>query len=162
MYTRSVDKRQPPSLLEINSDMESMPVVIKFHERLAERIEALGWSQAEAARRCGMSSQRFGNYYQGTRMPDVETLMRVARVLHTSTDWLLGLNAAEPPDVSGVISRLLELEGMPPAKIAAISETVQEALRVLSSLPDEGDALTRSRIAAQAAWQLSGGSKPSQ
>jgi transcriptional regulator with XRE-family HTH domain len=160
MGTRNVDETQDPSLIEINEDFPSTGEVHKVGERIRARINVLGISQADAARRSGLSSQRFGNYAQGTRTPDLDTLMRIARALGTTTDWLLGFSVGEPPDVAIVVCRLLELEGLPTERAVAIAETVQEALRVLASLPDEGDAQTRSRIAAQAAWQLRAGSKP--
>lgn len=162
MRTRSVDEKQPHSLMDINSVLVSTEEVNRVSERLKIRIEQLGLPQAEAARRCKLSTARFGNYVQGTRTPDINTLMQMARALQTSTDWLLGFSATQPPDVSGIVSRLLELEGLDPARVQAIAETVQEALKVLSALPDEGDAQLRSRIAAQAAWQLRDASKPTQ
>ena len=128
-------------------------------ERLEARIAALEISQAEAARRCGLSPARFNNYVKSTRTPDIDTLMSMAKAMETTTDYLLGFSSAEPPDVAAVLLRLLELAGMERAKAEAIAETAQEALKVLSALPDEGDAETRSRIAAQAAWQLTAGPK---
>lgn len=137
-----------------------------MRNRLGERVKALvserGISQAEAARQCGLSPARFNNYVTGLRTPDPDTLIQIARGLGVTTDYLLGFNAAEPPNVSAVVLRLLELEGFDAGRAEAIAETVQEALKVLTAFPDEGDAATRSRLAAQAAWQLHGGSKPTQ
>lgn len=160
MNTRNVDKEQDQSLMEIHEDIFSTEEVNRLGERLRERVAQLGISQVEAARRCGLSPSRFGNYYKNSRSPDLDTLMRMARALQTSTDWLLGFSAVEPADVAGIVGRLLELEGLPPARAAAIAETAQEALRVLAALSDEGDARSRSRIAAQAAWQLTGDTRP--
>lgn len=133
--------------------------------RVAQQLQAIlaehGLSQTEAANRCGMSVARFHNYYSGYRTPDLDTLMRMAGKLGVTTDYLLGFNV-EPPEIGNVVLRLLELEGLEPARAEAIAETSQEALRLLLALPAEGDALTRSRIAAQAAWQLRGGPKPLQ
>jgi transcriptional regulator with XRE-family HTH domain len=118
-------------------------------------------SQTDAAELCGMSVARFHNYYTGYRKPDLDTAMRMAKALKVTTDYLLGFNL-DLPDMAGIVRRLLELEGMDNIRAAAVGETAQEALRLLLALPDEGDAQTRSRIAAQAAWQLRGGPKPLQ
>jgi transcriptional regulator with XRE-family HTH domain len=118
-------------------------------------------SQTDAAELCGMSVARFHNYYTGYRKPDLDTAMRMAKALKVTTDYLLGFNL-DLPDMAGIVRRLLELEGMDNVRAEAVGETAQEALRLLLALPDEGDAQTRSRIAAQAAWQLRGGPKPLQ
>lgn len=118
-------------------------------------------SQTDAAELCGMSVARFHNYYTGYRKPDLDTAMRMAKALKVTTDYLLGFNL-DLPDMAGIVRRLLELEGMDSVRAEAVGETAQEALRLLLALPDEGDAQTRSRIAAQAAWQLRGGPKPLQ
>lgn len=122
-------------------------------ERIRERIAELDLKQTEAARLSGVSAARFGNYAQGKRTPDLETIVRIAKALRTSTDWLLGLNSAGPIELTPVVVRLLELEGLPSDRAHGIAAAVQEALRILTALPDEGDATMRSRLAAQAAWQ---------
>jgi transcriptional regulator with XRE-family HTH domain len=62
-----------------------------FGARLAARARALGLTNAEVARRAGLSERRFGNYATDTREPDLQTLVTLARVLATSTDQLLGV-----------------------------------------------------------------------
>ena len=154
---------QDPSLIEIIDPIVSIETVpIRVGDRLRARIDALGISQAEAARRCGLSPQRFNNYVADRRPPDIDTLVRMARGLGTSPDYLLGFIATSAPDLGGIVRRLLELEGLDPIRAAVIADTAQEALALLSALPDEGDGQLRSRIAAQAAWQLLGGTKPPQ
>jgi len=61
--------------------------------RLAARARELGLSNAEVARRAGLSERRFGNYATDTREPDLQTLTTLARVLAISTDELLGMTA---------------------------------------------------------------------
>lgn len=119
----------------------------------------LDMTQSDLARMLDASSQRIANYVHGAREPDLAMLGAIAHVLDTKTDWLLGINAVDAPDISGIVHRLLELEGLPPERVRLIADVVQEALKVLTALPDEGDAHLRSRIAAQAAWQLHGAPK---
>lgn len=133
--------------------------------RLAQQLQTLlqqrGLSQTDAADLCGMSVARLHNYVTGYRTPDLDTVMRMAKALGVTTDYLIGFNF-DAPDLGEVVRRLLELEGMDAVRAEVVADTAQEALRLLLALPDEGDARTRSRIAAQAAWQLRGGPKPLQ
>lgn len=62
-----------------------------FGARLAARARELGLSNAEIARRAGLSERRFGNYVADYREPDLQTLATLARVLLITTDTLLGL-----------------------------------------------------------------------
>ena len=64
-----------------------------FGARLVTRARELGLSNAEVARRAGLSERRFGNYATDTREPDLQTLAVLARVLGISADELLGVSA---------------------------------------------------------------------
>jgi transcriptional regulator with XRE-family HTH domain len=67
-----------------------------FPSRLRQaRVEA-GLSIRELADKVGMESRQTANRWEeGTRLPDVRTLARIALTLHTSMDWLLGLDELE-------------------------------------------------------------------
>jgi transcriptional regulator with XRE-family HTH domain len=67
-----------------------------FGSRLRQRAKELGISNAEAARRCGLSERRFGHYVSGIREPDLATLVRISRVLETTPDALLGVSQSTP------------------------------------------------------------------
>lgn len=60
---------------------------------LGARIAALrreqGLSQAELARRLGISASAVGMYEQGRREPSIELLVAMAEDFHVSTDYLL-------------------------------------------------------------------------
>lgn len=137
------------------------PVKNRLPERLGAVVRDLDISQAEAARQCGLSPARFHNYLSGFRTPDLDTLMRIAKKLGVTTDYLLGLSS-DLPELAEVVRRLLELEGMEPVRAGVVADTAQEALQLLLALPAEGDARTRSRIAAQAAWRQRGAPRPLQ
>lgn len=64
-----------------------------FGARLAARARELGFSNAEVARRAGLSERRFGNYVTDTREPDLHTLRVLAGILAITSDELLGLTA---------------------------------------------------------------------
>lgn len=122
-------------------------------QRIRDRIAALGIDQAEAARRSGMSPQRFGNYALAKRRPDPQTLAKIASALETTPDALLGVSEATYDALEPILERLLELEGLPPARGSVIARVAVSALQLSIGLGDDGDVRSRSRLAAHAAWR---------
>jgi len=59
---------------------------------LRQRAEDLGISNAEAARRAGLSERRYAHYVSGKREPDLATLARIAASLATTPNWLLAFD----------------------------------------------------------------------
>lgn len=152
---------KPSSLIELYDTQFFTLNMIDVGQRIRQRIEEMDIDQADVARATGLSSQRLNNYIQGRRPPDIESLVKIAKALRVSADWLVGLSDAIPTDSRTVILRLLELDGMSQARAEAIADAAARALQLLSSLPDEGEARTRALLAAQAAWQMRPPSKPS-
>lgn len=58
--------------------------------RLKARARELRLTDADVARRAGLTERRYGHYVTGTRRPDYETLLRLCDVLRTSPNDLLG------------------------------------------------------------------------
>lgn len=67
----------------------------EFARKLRERADALGVSNAELARRCGLGERQYAYYVSGQREPNLQTLVKIARVLKTTSDELLGMS--DPP-----------------------------------------------------------------
>lgn len=61
-----------------------------FGKRLAELRQKKGLSQYEFAEKIGFSRGQVGNYEQGRREPDYETLNKIANFFKVSVDYLLG------------------------------------------------------------------------
>ncbi|WP_315803026.1 helix-turn-helix transcriptional regulator [Bradyrhizobium sp. SZCCHNS3002] len=61
-------------------------------QKLRSRAKELGLSNAEVARRAGLSERRYGFYVTGDREPDLSTLLRVCKVLATTPNILLGVS----------------------------------------------------------------------
>jgi transcriptional regulator with XRE-family HTH domain len=59
-------------------------------KNLRVRAEELGLSHAEIARRIGLSERRYAHYVAGRNEPDLATLVRIAKVLETTPNELLG------------------------------------------------------------------------
>jgi transcriptional regulator with XRE-family HTH domain len=148
-------------LFAINGSGQFIAAMKRIGGRIAQRIEELGLTQIEVARSCGFTGQRLGNYIHNRRAPGIDDVVKLAKCLRTSTDWLLGISGQQSVDIQAVIVRLLELDGaLPPPRAAAIAATAQSALELLQAFPDEGDARTRALLAAQAAWNSRPASKP--
>lgn len=71
-----------------------VPMVL-FASNLRRRAEELGISNAEVARRVGLSERRYAHYVSGKREPDLVTLVRIAEVLGTTPNWLLGIEGGD-------------------------------------------------------------------
>lgn len=73
-----------------------------------------GLSDAEVARRSGISAERYGNYARDKRQPDFETLLRICQTLNITPNALFGLdpeNASLPsplPLDETLLARILE------------------------------------------------------
>lgn len=49
-------------------------------------------TDAEVARRAGLSERRYGHYITGRNEPNLRTLVKLCKVLETTPDNLLGFN----------------------------------------------------------------------
>jgi len=80
-----------------------------FSDRLRQQARTLQLSDAEVARRAGLSERRYGNYVAGVREPDLGTLIKIARALSTTPNVLLGVDdMPRRPDERGRhLARLL-------------------------------------------------------
>lgn len=72
-----------------------------FSERLKRLREGKQISQAELGKILSTTQQTINHYENDKREPDYETLKRIARVFHVSTDFLLGLTDTLVERVSG-------------------------------------------------------------
>ena len=77
-------------------------------ERLRKRAKELDLTGAEVARRAGLSPRRYGNYVTGNREPDLQTLVRICRVLTTTPDQVLGFDDAKSAKKRSERDRLLD------------------------------------------------------
>jgi len=60
---------------------------------LRKRAEELGLSHAEVARRVGLSERRYAHYVAGRNEPDLATLVRIATILESTPNELLGFGS---------------------------------------------------------------------
>ena len=80
-----------------------------FAERLKEARKAKRYSQAEVSRMLGVTQQAVGKWETGRSTPDPQTVARLAEILDTPTDVLLGLRK----ESGAAPQRLQPLYGIP-------------------------------------------------
>lgn len=83
--------------------------------RIQELRSSFGWSQVELAKRLGVAKQTVSNWENENIQPSIEMLIRLARLFHVTTDYLLGLENIPrlsvdglPVHVVGHLSQLIE------------------------------------------------------
>lgn len=63
-------------------------------ENLKKIRKAMNMTQTEAANALNISPNTYRNYEQGTREPNNETLIKLAKFYGVTTDYLLGIESA--------------------------------------------------------------------
>lgn len=64
----------------------------RFSERLREARAAAGMTQLQVANKLEMTASGYNQYETARRDPSIPTLIKIARILNRSADWLLGLS----------------------------------------------------------------------
>jgi transcriptional regulator with XRE-family HTH domain len=68
----------------------------------------LGLSDAEAARKAGLSERRYSHYVKDDREPDLATLVRIAKALSVTPNELLGWPMEKGPSERPLHRRMLQ------------------------------------------------------
>lgn len=74
-------------------------------ERIKELRQARGWTQADLARRLGVTRNGVNSWEQGLSMPSPASLVDLARLFSVSTDYLLGVERLNTVNVTGLDGR---------------------------------------------------------
>ena len=90
--------------------------LVNMGEKLKSlRIEKK-FTQKQIADRIGLAISAVSSYESGTRYPSYDVLVKLARIFHVSTDYLLGITDKRNIDVSEleeneieIVSQLVEL-----------------------------------------------------
>ena len=61
-----------------------------FGARIKIMRKSLGLTQAQLAKKIGMTSKAIANYEQGIREPSLKNLIALSTILNVTTDWLIG------------------------------------------------------------------------
>ena len=85
-------------------------------ERICTLRKELGWSQVDLARKLSVTKQTVSNWENENIQPSIEMLIRLAKLLNVSTDYLLGLDD----------SPHLNTEGLPANVVAHLSLLIED------------------------------------
>ena len=77
----------PKNVVQLADD-DVRPIHAK---RMQELRHERGWSQDEVAKKLGVAQTTYAGYEIGRSEPDFKTLVRIAKLFHTSTDYILGM-----------------------------------------------------------------------
>lgn len=73
-------------------------------------------TQKQLADRIGLAVSAVSSYESGVRYPSYDVLIKLSRIFHVSTDYLLGITSARSLDVSGldddeigVVARMIDI-----------------------------------------------------
>lgn len=66
-------------------------------------------TQKQVADRIGLAISAVSSYESGTRYPSYGVLVKLARIFHVSTDYLLGMTDIRNIDVTGLSDNEIEL-----------------------------------------------------
>lgn len=78
-------------------------------EKIRDLRQARGWTQAELARRMGITRNGINSWEQGLSMPSPGSLVDLSIIFLVSTDYLLGVERLETINVSGLDEREVAL-----------------------------------------------------
>lgn len=71
--------------------------MIPFGQILQRLRNEKRWSQSKLAEKLGLSASQVANYEIGRRLPSLQILIDMARILGVSTDYLLGVELKKSP-----------------------------------------------------------------
>jgi transcriptional regulator with XRE-family HTH domain len=97
----------------------------QFGINLRRRARELGLTDAEVARRVGISERRYGFYVTGDREPDLATLLRISDILQVKVDQLLRPHDATVPTTSDNLIAQIQ---------SAASSLPEERLKLLAEI----------------------------
>ena len=89
-----------------------------FGEIVRKQRRAMNLNQEDLGKRLGLSKQTVSNWENNNVLPSVETLVKLARLFHCSTDYLLGLTENREGS--------LDIPGLTAEQAASISNIVRD------------------------------------
>lgn len=71
-------------------------------QKIRKLRESRGWSQADLARKAGITRSAVSTYEQGQRTPSADVIRCFARAFGVSADYLLGISERRAVEVEGL------------------------------------------------------------
>ena len=85
-------------------------------QRIYELRIAFGLNQVQLAQKLTISKQTVSNWENENIQPSIDMLVRLSKVFHVSTDYLLGLDG----------SRTINVDGLPDSFIAHLTQIIDD------------------------------------
>lgn len=85
-----------------------MFLVVDLGDKIRNLRTSKNMTQKELSDRLGVSKSIISSYESGARYPSFDVLIKLARVFHVSTDYLLGLEKKRVLDVSDLTNTEIE------------------------------------------------------
>ena len=106
--------------------------------RLKRRAGELGLTDVEVARRLGIAQGRYSSWSNDVHEPDLETVIRIARVLGMTADQVLGVVEDEANDADAALRAraALALGDLSGAPLAGAVAMVEALARVAAASPE--------------------------
>lgn len=82
----------------------------KFNEMLIYLRKKVGLTQAELAKKIGVSRSTIGNYEKGIREPDFETLEKIADFFNVEFGYLMGKSGSEKDFYEKYLKTVMAIE----------------------------------------------------
>ena len=76
--------------------------MVDFGNRVRNLRKQLGISQEQLGERLGVTKSMVSSYETSMRMPSYAILVKIARIFHVTTDYLLGLDSADTLNIAGL------------------------------------------------------------
>ena len=83
--------------------------LVDFGKRLRALRISKGWTQSQLSARLGVTKSVISAYETALRYPSYDILIRIAALFGVSSDYLLGNEAAQTLDVTGLSNEHVEL-----------------------------------------------------
>ena len=88
----------------------------KIGQKIRKIRKAHGLSQEELAEKLNISKQTVSNWENENIQPSIEMLVRIAKLFHVSTDYLLGLDHTQ----------IIKVDGLPKTFIAHLTQIIED------------------------------------
>lgn len=75
---------------------------MEFSERLKKLRKDTGLTQVDVANKLGISQQAYASWERGIKKPTQENLVKIAKVLNVSVDYLVGNSEEKSDDLDNI------------------------------------------------------------
>lgn len=105
---------------EVRKNAKGDETRVKLAERLCVCLDNKGWKAIDLAKEANISKSSISTYMSGDQCPSISLIVKLAKALEVSTDFLLGLSDLESPKED--LKTVYALTGLSDEAIIALKE----------------------------------------